>query len=214
MAEKPIFALNKQNQILIKNHQMKLLKNYAIVLIAILFVSFNSFAQENRPSREKWDEVSMQGTITAINEETREITLMGTDGGLMTLTAGEEVERFNEFAVDDVIKFDYYTYIKAEFRDPTPEEIEEPVQMMAEGGKAPEGIDPAAVVGAVVKAVVTIEALNRPNMLATVKGPNGNYVSIPMEDEKLITELRIGEVLILTYAEAMAVSLEKVTVEE
>lgn len=212
--EKPIFALNKQNQILIKNHQMKLLKNYAIVLIAILFVSFNSLAQENRPSREKWDEVSMQGTITAINAETREITLMGTDGGLMTLTAGEEVERFNEFAVDDVIKFDYYTYIKAEFRDPTPEEIEEPVQMMAEGGKAPEGIDPAAVVGAVVKAVVTIEALNRPNMLATVKGPNGNYVSIPMEDEKLITELRIGEVLILTYAEAMAVSLEKVTVEE
>lgn len=193
---------------------MKLLKNYAIVLIAILFVSFNSLAQENRPSREKWDEVSMQGTITAINAETREITLMGTDGGLMTLTAGEEVERFNEFAVDDVIKFDYYTYIKAEFRDPTPEEIEEPVQMMAEGGKAPEGIDPAAVVGAVVKAVVTIEALNRPNMLATVKGPNGNYVSIPMEDEKLITELRIGEVLILTYAEAMAVSLEKVTVEE
>lgn len=193
---------------------MKSLKNYAIVLVMTLFVSLNSYAQENRPSREKWDEVSMQGTITEINPETREITLMGTDGGLMTVTAGEEVERFNEFAVDDVIKFDYYTYIKAEFRDPTPEEVEEPVQIMAEGGKAPEGVDPAAVVGAVVKAVVTIEALNRPFMLATVSGPNGNYVSIPMEDEELMKELHIGEVLILTYAEAMAVSLEKVGVKE
>ena len=51
-------------------------------------------------------------------------------------------------------------------------------------------------------------------MVATVKGPNGNYVSIPMEDEKLITELKIGEVLILTYGEAMAVSLEKISVTE
>ncbi|UCE92605.1 MAG: hypothetical protein JSV73_07115, partial [Flavobacteriaceae bacterium] len=100
--------------------------------------------------------------------------------------------------------------IKAEFREPTAEEVAEPVQIVAEAGKAPEGVDPAAAVGAVVKAVVTIEALNRPFMVATVSGPNGNYVSIPMEDEELMKELHIGEVLILTYAEAMAIGLEKV----
>ena len=194
---------------------MKSPKIYAIVFLVMAFLSVNSYAQDKRPSREKWDQVSMQGTVTEINAETKEITLLGTDGGLVTMTAGEEVERFDEIAVDDVIKFEYFTYIKAEFRDPTPEEVAEPVQMIAEGGKAPEGIDPAAVVGAVVKAVVTIEALNRPFMVATVSGPNGNYVSIPMEDEKLMTELHIGEVLILTYAEAVAIALEKVgAVEE
>ena len=193
---------------------MKSPKIYAIALVAMVLLSVNSYAQEKRPSREKWEQVSMQGTVTDIDAETREITLMGTDGGLVTITAGEDVERFDEIAVDDVIKFDYYTYIKAEFRDPTPEEVAEPIQMIAEAGKAPEGMDPAAVVGAVVKAVVTIEALNRPFMVATVSGPNGNYVSIPMEDEKLMTELHIGEVLILTYAEAVAVELEKVGAEE
>ena len=193
---------------------MKSPKIYAIVFLVMAFLSVNTYAQDKRPSREKWDQVSMQCTVTEINAETKEITLMGTDGGLVTMTAGEEVERFDEIAVDDVIKFEYYTYIKAEFRDPTPEEVAEPVQMIAEAGKAPEGIDPAAVVGAVVKAVVTIEALNRPFMVATVSGPNGNYVSIPMEDEKLMTELHIGEVLILTYAEAVAIALEKVGAEE
>ncbi|MCP4882513.1 MAG: hypothetical protein GY908_01875 [Flavobacteriales bacterium] len=193
---------------------MKSTKIYAIVLIAMTFLWVDSYAQETRPSREKWDQVSMQGTVTEINAETREITLMGSDGGLVTMTAGEEVERFNEIAIDDVIKFEYYTYLKAEFRDPTPEEVAEPVQMIAEAGKAPEGVDPAAAVGAVVKAVVTIEALNRPFMVATVSGPNGNYVSIPMEDEKLMTELHIGEVLILTYAEAVAIGLEKVEVKQ
>ena len=193
---------------------MKTPKIYAVILLIITLFTFNTYAQDKRPSREKWDQVSMQGTVTAINPETREITLMGTDGGLVTMTAGEEVERFDEIAVDDVLKFDYYTYLKAEFRDPTPEEVAEPIQMIAEAGKAPEGIDPAAVVGAVVKAVVTIEALNRPFMVATVSGPNGNYISIPMEDEKLMTELHIGEVLILTYAEAVTIALEKVGVEK
>jgi len=196
---------------------MKKFKIYFIAVAAIMLFSTNSFAQEKterRDAREKSEQVTMQGTVSAINAETREITLMSKEGGLVTLTAGEEIERFDEIAVDDVMQFDYYTYIKAEFRDPTAEELAEPVQMMAEGGKAPEGMDPAAVIGAIVKAVVTIEVLNRPNMVATVKGPNGNYVSIPMEDEKLITELRIGEVLILTYAEAMAVSLEKISVTE
>lgn len=193
---------------------MKSPKIYAITLVALILLSVNSYAQEKRPSREKWDQVSMQGTVTEINADTREITLMGSDGGLVTMTAGDDVERFDEIAVDDMIKFDYFTYIKAEFREPTPEEVAEPVQMIAEAGKAPEGVDPAAAVGAVIKAVVTIEALNRPFMVATVSGPNGNYVSIPMEDEKLMTELRIGEVLILTYAEAVAIGLEKVEIKE
>ena len=193
---------------------MKSIKIYFSALLLIAFLSLSANAQEKRPSREKWDQVSMQGTVTAIDPETREITLMGSDGGLVTMTAGEDVERFDEIGVDDVIKFEYYTYLKAEFRDPTEEEKAEPLQIVAEAGKAPEGMDPGAVVGAVVKAVVTIEALNRPFMVATVSGPNGNYVSIPMQDEKLMTELHIGEVLILTYAEAVAVALEKVEIED
>ncbi len=198
----------------LKKIKMKTFRIYSLAIVAIILFSTNAFAQENaerRAPREKSEQVTMQGTVSAINKETREITLMSKEGGLVTLTAGEEIERFDEIAVDDVLQFDYYTYIKAEFREPTAEELAEPLQMMAEGGKAPEGMDPAAVIGAIAKAVVTIEVINRPNMVVTVKGPNGNYVSIPVEDENLITELKIGEVLILTYAEAMAVSLEKIT---
>jgi hypothetical protein len=193
---------------------MKLLKIYSLVLIGIMLISTNAFSQEDqdsRPAREKWNLVTMQGTVTEIVKETRDITLQGTDGKLVTITAGEAVERFDEIGVGDVMTFEYWEYLKAEFRKPTAEEMAEPLTVMAEGGKAPEGMDPAAVVGAMVKAVVSIEALNRPLMLATVKGPRGNYVTLPMEDEVLITELNIGQVLILTYAEAVAISLTKVS---
>jgi len=193
---------------------MKTTKTYFSILILLTFFSINTFGQDikdTRPAKEKWSLISMQGTVTDINKVNMEVTLIDAEGGLMTITASDSVERFDEISVGDVVSLEYWTYIMAEFRQPTPEEVEEPIVLVAEGGKAPEGVDPGAVVGAVVRAVVTIEALNRPNMLATVRGPRGNYVTIPMEDQALIEQLHLGQVVILTYAEAIAVSLQKIT---
>jgi len=192
---------------------MKTLKFYYFLQIIILLVAVNVYSQESkdvRPPKEKWSLISMEGTVTEIVKETREVTLMGPKGELVTITAGDAVERFDEIAVDDVLTFEYWTYMMAEFREPTSEELAEPLVVIAEGGKAPEGMDPAAVVGAIVKAVVTIEVLDRPFMIVTVKGPRGNFLTIEMEDQELITKLSIGQVIILTYAEAVVVSLNKV----
>lgn len=193
---------------------MKTIKFYTLCSLALVFFTLNTFAQDEMEPREKWDLVSMKGTVTTINAETREITLMGEKGELHTVTAGEEVKRFNEIGVNDIVTFDYYRYMKAEFRAPTAEEIEEPLVVVAEAGKATPESAPAGAIGAMVKAVVTIEVLNRPNMVATVKGPGGNYVSIEMEDKELITKLHIGQVVILTYGEAIAISLTKVKAAE
>ena len=129
---------------------------------------------------------------------------------MVTVKAEAEVARFDEISVGDAIAFDYYTYLKAEFRAPTEEELANPIVAIAEEGVAPDDMAPAGAVGAMVKALVTIEILNRPQMLATVKGPNGNYLTIPMQDADFMGKLSIGQVVILTYAEAMAVSLEKI----
>jgi hypothetical protein len=196
---------------------MKSVRIYTIACIALAITTINVFGQENkdnRPPKEKWSLVTMQGKVTSIVKETREITLMGPRGDLVTMTASEAVERFDEIAVDDVITFDYYTYMMAEFRKPTSQELADPLVVVAEAGKAPEGMDPGAVVGAVVKAVVTIEVLNRPYMLATIRGPRGNYMTLDVEDGELLTELNIGQQIIFYYAEAVAVSLEKVNTGE
>ena len=152
----------------------------------------------------------MEGTVTNIVKDTRKVTLKGPNDELVTVKASDQVKRFDEIKVCDVTTFDYYTYLKAEFREPTTEELTEPLIVVAEAGKTPEGMDSAAMVGAVVKAVVTVEIRNRPEMTSTVKGPRGNYLTFEMEDEALIQTLHIGQQVILTYAEAMALALTKV----
>lgn len=190
---------------------MKTPKFYKLTLLILALLTINIYSQEDLPTKEKMELQTMEGTVTSLDSENRAITLMGPQGELTTITAGDDVERFDEIAVGDIVAFDLYTYMKAEFRTPTPEEIEEPLVILEEAARANNDDMPAGAVAAMMRAVVTIEVLNRIYMLATVKGPGGNYLTIQMEDKDLIQKLHIGQVLILTYAEAIAVSLEKVT---
>jgi hypothetical protein len=109
----------------------------------------------------------------------------------------------------DLITFGLLTYVKAEFREPTPEEAANPLTVVAEAAMATDNLAPAGSVGAMIKGIVTIEALNRPFMLATVKGPGGNYLTLPVEDATLLEKLHIGQKFILTHAEVKVASLTK-----
>ena len=193
---------------------MKILK-ISTLLIAFVLVSINVKSQvvsENQLApREKMSVIEVQGTVTSIVKETREITLIGDRGELSTFVADDAIERFDEIAVGDVITAEYVSYMKAEFRKPTSEELAEPLTIVADAEVASKDTDPGAFVGAMIKAVVTIEVINRPYMLVVVKGPNGNFATIEAEDANLLGKLHVGQVVILTYAEAIAVTLTKVS---
>lgn len=192
---------------------MRKVKISSILILTGLLVASISLegvqSEDRRPPKEKWIQVTLKASVEALDLEKRLVTLKDPDGNLATVEVDKRVERLNEFEVGDVVSAEYWTYLKAEFRDPTPEEKEEPLVVLAEAGKAPEGMDPAAVVGAVVRGVVTVEIINRPIMQVTVKGPRGRYLTFPIADQTLIGQLKVGEVVVLTYAEALAISLEK-----
>jgi hypothetical protein len=179
-------------------------------IMVMLAVALTQEGTERRPTREKWESLTIEAVVEAVDQEKREVLLRGPEGNLVTVTADEGVQRLDEIKVGDRVNAQFSTYIKAEFRDPTEAEKAEPVVVLAGLGRAAENQPPGAVVGQAFKAVVTIEIINRPDMFVTVKGPRGNYATIPAEDRELITQLNVGEVVILTYAEAVALMLEKI----
>ena len=75
---------------------------------------------------------------------------------------------------------------------------------------ATDDLPPGALVGAVVKAVVEVAAKDLEAKLVTLKGPRGNYVVLPVKDDSLLAELKIGERGVVTYAEAVVLTLEKI----
>lgn len=189
------------------NHILKL-----VSLVTLTFISLSAIAEPKSDDflvAERWAEVEVDARVEKIDLKTRKVTLMGQDGSLMTVTAGNNVTRLNEVKVGDIVAVEYSTYMAAELRKPTAAEEKEPLIIIADAGKAPKSKPPGAEVGAIVQAVVSIEIINRPFSTVTIKGPRGNYVTIPVENVELLSEVKVGQRIIMIYAESVAVSLVK-----
>lgn len=165
-------------------------------------------AQEGQ--REVWQFVSVTATVEDIDYQTRQVTLKGPQGNVITFTADERVKRLNEIKVGDKVTADYYVSLATEIREPTEEEKAEPLAVVAGAAKAPPGISPAAGGLRRIRAVVTIEALNRAAQTVTLKGPRGRYLTVRVAEPARLEKVRLGDTVIVTYTEALAISVEKV----
>jgi hypothetical protein len=153
--------------------------------------------------------VNITASVEAINYDNREVTLRGPLGNKVTFVADKRIKRLNEIKVGDDVTADYYISVAAELRKPTPEEEKNPIVLLDAAGKAPPGTSPAAGGLRRFKVVTTIEGLDRPTRTITVKGPLGNYFTTRVADISNLEKMRIGENIVVTYTEALAVSLEK-----
>jgi len=139
----------------------------------------------------------------------RIVTLRTPAGNLVTLKVDNNAKRLNEIKRGDIVTAKYWTYLLAEYRNPTPEEEKDPLVVLADADIASAERPPGAKAGIVVRAVVTVEVIDRDRKLVTIKGPRGKYVTLPVEDESLLKDLKVGETGVVTYVEALALSVEK-----
>ena len=160
-------------------------------------------------TREEAVLVTVTASVEAINLANREVTLKGPLGNSVTFTVDERVKRLDEVKVGDFVRADYYVSLAAELRKPTAAEMKNPIQLLGGAGKAPPGTSPAGGGLRRFKVVTTIEGLDRPTRTITIKGPRGNYLTTRVADPSNLTKMRIGENIVVTYTEALAISLEK-----
>lgn len=151
----------------------------------------------------------VSATVVEVDLEGRDITLEGSFGQRITLHVSDDVTRLDEFEVGDLVVAAYAASLSGELRDPTPEEIEVPWVELDAGAIAGDDELPAAAAGRAIKAVCTIEGMNRITRTVTVLDPKGNFHVIGDVDPERMTEVNIGQTIILTYTSAVALSLEK-----
>jgi hypothetical protein len=159
-------------------------------------------------SRSDFVLLSYTGTITDIDYPNREMTLKGPQGHLETFVVDKKVQRFNEAKVGDKVSMDYYLGVESEVRKPTAEEEQNPLVVLETAGRAGPDAPPAAHGMRRIRAVVTIEALDRSAQTVTVKGPRGKYFVARVADPSRLKKVRIGETILMTFTEATAISLK------
>jgi len=191
---------------------MKSIKNILILATATLtaLAVFGGEQTAEVPTRVDMVLISATAKVTAIDYETRDVTLQDELGKEVVIKASEDVERLNEITVDDLIMVDYYISMAYELRNPTAEELANPLQIVEVAGKADMETDPGAGAISTFKAVCVIEGLDRPTETVTLMGPLGGLNVVKVADVANLPALHIGQSVVVTFTQAMAISLEKV----
>ncbi len=162
-----------------------------------------------RGENERTSTKRISAVITKIDAGTREITLEGSLGNFITLVAGPEITRFDEFAVGDLVVATYVSSLSGELRAPTEAELAEPIVVLNADAVADKNADPGAAAGVSIRAVCTIEGMNRITRTVMLKDPDGDFHLIEDVDPVKMAGVALGDTIIVTYTVAFALTLEK-----
>lgn len=146
-------------------------------------------------------------TVYAVDPASRIVTLQNDMGGIETMKVGPAVKRLEDFAVGDTVVVDYEQGLALEFQPAGSEWIPPtPVATEPPGGKDQ---GPGAAASSGMKATVTITAIDARKRLVSIQGPGGNVFKVKAGPTVKLEKLKVGDRLLATYVEAVAIKLEK-----
>ena len=164
-------------------------------------------AAQQTPSLVAKDLEEITATVTAVDPAKRLISLKTEDGREVTVEAGEEVRNFSQIEVGDQVDVQFYRSLAAELTKATAAASDEPVLL---GARAAEGDKPAGAAGAVYTAIVTVDSVDPATSTVRFTGPEGKQRETTAQREEgkqFVSQLKPGDRVQLTYAEAFAVAV-------
>jgi Cu/Ag efflux protein CusF len=148
---------------------------------------------------------TVTATVEAIDQKTREVTLKGQDGKLVSFVAGPEVKNLAQVQKGDVVTIGHIAAVAAKLQkteNKTRSRVVTPFEKRAEAGQKPAG-----VVGVDVKVVASVEAVDAKAGKVTLRGPE-HTVALKV-DPALLKNVKVGDMVEAEFVEAIAVKVEK-----
>ncbi|MFT7286132.1 MAG: hypothetical protein ACI87W_000236 [Halieaceae bacterium] len=157
--------------------------------------------------------IEIDAKVVAVDLETRELVLELPTGEQMTTIVDPAVQRLAEVEPGDMLVVAYLAALAAELREPTEEEIANPWVEGADAGVAGSDAAPGGAIISAVRAVCTIEGMNRLIGTVTILDSRGKAHVIRDVAVERIEQLRIGQSVVMTFTQAVAIGIEKVAAE-
>jgi Cu/Ag efflux protein CusF len=150
---------------------------------------------------------TLSATVTAVDPATRTLTVKGPDGEVESFQVEPEVKRFGEIAPGDVITLEVRQGLLLEFQAPGTPDVEPDV--IAGGTVAGKETAPGAAAAAGVQATMTVIGIDPKTRVVTLQGPHGNQHRVTAGPKVQLEKLKVGDRMLATYVESLAVAVEK-----
>jgi hypothetical protein len=153
--------------------------------------------------------ITATAAVTKINQKTRMVTLKGSDGQTKTIHVSDEVKNLAQVKRGDLVTVAFYESMAWELRKKG--STQPSVDAAADASRNPVGSMPGAVGGAAVNVVAKITKIDKATNTVSLKGPKGNIVDVKVKDPSRLEGVKVGDLVDITYTEAMAISVERAT---
>ena len=150
---------------------------------------------------------SITATVEGIDTAKRQLTLKGPKGNLVVVDVSEQVKRFDEIKVGDIVSAQYTEALV--FQVKKAGESAPLGTVEKGGGTRTEGEKPGAVVSNQVTATVAVEAVDPSVPSITVRNAENNVLSYRVKDAKNLEGVKPGDKIVVTYIEALAVQVSE-----
>ena len=150
------------------------------------------------------DAIELQGTVTALDKNTRAVTIQGATGRVMTVTAGPQIKNFNKIKVGDLVTLSYVAALGLELKKGggrLRERIESEQSTAAKPGEKPSGS-----MSRTVTVIADVTAVDAGAGTITLRGPQRS-VDLVVKDRELLTDVRVGDQIFATYEELTVLSI-------
>lgn len=174
-------------------------------LAACLCLPSAALAQADPKGDAVLSQVQVTAKVAKINHKTREVTLKTDDGREASFVADAAVQNLAQVKKGDVVTATYTEALAYEVRKHGKAGADVAVAAVA----AASGAKPAGAIGKKTTLTASIAAIDTKAPSVTFKGPGGQKRTIKVQDPAKLEGVSVGDVVDITYAEAIAIKLEK-----
>ncbi len=151
--------------------------------------------------------VQATAKVEAIDYDTREVTLRGSDGEKFSFVAGEAVKNLAQVDVGDTVAATYYESVAFEVHKPG--EVTPGVSIAEGTGTAELGSKPGALDAQSITVTSTIVAIDRDTPTVTLEAPDGERRTIKVRHPEHLKNVKAGDQVEITFTRALAIAVEE-----
>ncbi len=161
---------------------------------------------ERMPGKGMAGAVKVRGTVDAVDKEKGTVTLKGPRGRTVTLEVRDK-QKLDAVNVGDPVVATYMEAVAFQVRKAgtaAPGVSTQETRVSSKPGETPAG-----AIGREVTVTATITAVDKKAHTVTIRGPQGGTETVKAKDPKNLEAIKVGDLVDITYTQALAVSLDK-----
>ena len=150
--------------------------------------------------------VRVRGSVEAVDKEKGTVTLKGPKGRTVTLEVKDKA-KLDAINVGDPVVANYVEAVAIRLsKEGAPGVTTQETRVSSKPGETPAG-----GIGREITVTATITAIDKKAKTVTIKGPQGATETIKARDPKNLDRVKVGDMVDITYTQALAISLDKPT---